>query len=828
MKKVNVDASLHDIGLPAPTAPPTSALAPDTTTSTYYKELDDGESTANWNADGVIISSVAASNPVRVNTTITAVLYDTGTSGWCCVYPASIVNINEGAYLTIESGEADEEQVLVQSVHFGTTSTTISAITFDSGTAGDCSLVLTTQYDLINFNSMLYNETDTTYGRVLSVHEGPDGHTSLRVDTPTGSTWEIGDTIYAVSSFRTWTSNTAQAADDLDATGIGLTFSADAGIGTATKDIHAAPIDLTTITGGVNAGKDEYIHISIKLSDPSIVTQGRIMFDVTNQAVLADAFDNDYYYKAFRPNDLTAVTTGAATELAAWQRAANRFYIEQQSAASWQTNPSTPEEAYWQDFFSTYQPGVNAPSDLFANAPQGYGDMAAGGGTQPVYGTPTRLTSGYGSGELALGPLWQELRFKISDLVRVGNNGNRDLRAVYYIRLEFTVAAGALVADFGSLGLLGGHGPDCGSTGDYYRYRYRARCSTTGTVSNWSPASRNPIYSQRQQIDVAASAQYTSATEADLLEFQRWGGNLLEWHNVGIVSNSVAPTTLNDDMPNDVAAVNSSEGQINYQPWPIIGLPRALTASTVCGTTITSGTGEFSTAWAPGTRIELDNRVYTLYRATSTTHAELVENAGTGTAVTMRVPEPLIVSQPLYALWQYADTFFACGDRINPQRLYWMRRGTESVADINYYMDITSPSEPLQNGVVYNGRCYVWSSERMFEIQSNGDLWTYVEVPGGKGLWAKWCFTGFQSTPGPTLCFLSKDGIYESDGGAPVSMTEADLNPLFPNEGNLGITTNSILKPNMDSSFGGEFRLHYYDNHTYFDYRVDSSEAGLL
>ena len=817
MRKVNVDSELHQIGLPAPTTAPTVALADNTTTSTFYKEIDDGDATTNWTADGTTVASLAASNPPRVDVTtvtITAVLYDSGTDGWCCVRPSDLTGINEGAYLEIEAGEGDAEQVLVQSVHFGTTATTIATngILFDSGTAGACSIVLTTKYPKVYRDCMLYNSTDGTYAHVLDTYAGSDGLTGIRAVTPAGSTWDAGDTVYGVPSFRTWTSGTAQAADTLKAVGVTMTFSATAGTGNITKDIQGAPIDLTTIAAGVPATPDDYIHCSFRLSDPSLVTQGRILFDVTNDADAGNAFTKDYYYKVFRPDDLTPVALGDISELAGLQREAQRDGIPLPRDIS----PDSLLGRAWLEsgkFYEVDYPPKVLPEAISPDSIIGRMLLESG-----KYVSATESQT-----ELGLGTTWQELRFKISDLTRVGANHSVDLKNVYYIRIEFTVTDGALTTEFHSMGILGGSGPDSGYVGEGmpYIYRYRARCSDTGAVSNWSPASRNPIYARRQQINVVAPAQYDAATEADLLEWQRFGGTIRNWHIVGSVVNSAAPETINDDMPDDVAEINSSVGQVNYQPWPIIGKPVSGTATYVCGTTVLSSAA-FSTSWAPGTRIEINQQVYSIYRVVSTSHIELFQSAQVATDAAFRVSEPVIVSQPLYALWGPLDgTLFSCGDPINPQRLYFLNRDSEGTTDTNY-IDITSPSEPLQNGVLYNGRSYVFSSERLFEILHDGDRWTYVEIPGNKGLWAKWAFTGFQGQPGPYMCYLAKDGIYQSDGGPAISMTEADLNPLFPNEGNMGVTTNTILRPYMDSQYGAHFRLAYYDNHMYFDYNIVS------
>jgi hypothetical protein len=230
------------------------------------------------------------------------------------------------------------------------------------------------------------------------------------------------------------------------------------------------------------------------------------------------------------------------------------------------------------------------------------------------------------------------------------------------------------------------------------------------------------------------------------------------------------------------------------------------------------------------TQIEIAGVLYTIRAVYSTSALDLYESAAAAGAVTFRVPEPVLQAQPLPCFWgPIGNTFFACGDPTNPQRLYWTNLGSADDTSIVNWIDITTPSEPLMNGVLYNGRSYVWSSERFFQIlpdknDENGNpvSWTYVEVPNGKGLFGRWSFTGVQTPPGFILYFMAREGIYKTDGGAPVSITDEDMRPLFPNEGNLGVTVNGIAPPNVIAAQAANHRLAYIDDYLYYDY-VDTT-----
>jgi hypothetical protein len=426
------------------------------------------------------------------------------------------------------------------------------------------------------------------------------------------------------------------------------------------------------------------------------------------------------------------------------------------------------------------------------------------------------------------------LKIKLASFLEVGNPSWKN---VYYMQIETTIRDPIdanerldykniiTVTFFHSVFLGGEPGPDTGTLGQPYIYRYRARCSTTGVVSNWSPATLLSYDLVGESVSLSIPAQYTLATEADRIDFQRRGGSIPDnWYYVGSVNNDASPATFIDKYADDVIIVNPSEGQVHFQLWPIIGAPVTGTGASISGVMLT-GTG-FSTAWAPNTPILIAGTWYTIYQVYSTTSLQVYESGGTQSNVTWEVPEPILQSQPMPCFWgPLAETFFGCGDPVNPQRLYWTNVGDADSTQQNNWRDITTPSEPLMNGLVYNGRSYVWSSERFFQVIPDGQdaagniiSWNYVEIPSGKGLWARWAFTNPQSMPGDVIYFLGKDGIYATDGGTPSDSTAEDLRPLFPNEGNLGETINTVPFPYMVTGAAQHFRLSYYDDYMYFDY----------
>src|SRR5439155_4105274 len=193
--------------------------------------------------------------------------------------------------------------------------------------------------------------------------------------------------------------------------------------------------------------------------------------------------------------------------------------------------------------------------------------------------------------------------------------------------------------------------------------------------------------------------------------------------------------------------------------------------------------------------------------------------------VTWRIDEPVLMGQPLPCLWgdEQIGAMFACGDTINAGRLYFSNGNNPDSTKETNYIDITSSSEQLMNGVVYNGRSYVFSTERFFEILPDGQGgFRSQQVPGEGGLFARWAIT---REPAPFIAYLSKTGINLTTGGSTMSLTDADLYPIFPNEGNAGTTTNNVPAPSMSDAT--KLRLSYYEEILYFDFQSSSTYYTL-
>ncbi|HKT90090.1 MAG TPA: hypothetical protein VJQ59_16715 [Candidatus Sulfotelmatobacter sp.] len=385
-----------------------------------------------------------------------------------------------------------------------------------------------------------------------------------------------------------------------------------------------------------------------------------------------------------------------------------------------------------------------------------------------------------------------------------------------------------------AIGAADPNGPDIGTSGLPYVYLLVARGSAvvdTNATSNPGPAIRNvnglsPSSASGAPIPpsdiIITIPQAHPDPQVRWLDVYRFGGSIPRFIYIGTVNN-IAGETLTDS--NDDAAIASNqELEIdNNQPFLTVDQSVQGTATiTALGTglgatvTITSGdhlapydaTGD-NPYYIAGNQISVGGSLFTFYRSPdSATSVEVLEDPPTGLAggdyiVTL----PQMAHQPLECAWgpygggETGSFIFACGDPLRPGALYWTKGNhPESHPGVNV-LDITSSSEQLMNGDMYNGQSIVWSNKRMFQIYPTfGGVTDFIaiEVPNSKGLFARWgkCVTPYG------LAFVGQDGIYLTTGGSPVSLTDDDLYPIFPHEGD-AFESSAFPTPDgmLDTSF---------------------------
>lgn len=792
-----------------------------------------------WNLTG---TGSAPTSGTRVSTTISVIHYDLGPVGYCNIVPAAITGteFQPGMRLRIDSGGASDETIQIEQVFPAIKTTTIQDIFYDSGTFGPATIILTTSSPGLVVNNLILIG-GTEYARIEAVINGPANQPALRVTL--AGTFAAGATVSGARNIRGYATLAHVAAQTLTARYYQFSMAA-AGTG-ALK--HNVARDLSSFPTGPNGVQsitnDDYISIGIYIDDISRLLEGRVWICVDPQvtgAYAATDYTRDYYYYPFRPNDLQAQSLlGTVTQIQTSSDVIQKSFIDQFNTSN---TPMATTEKKYRDI-RTGQLYTKAEYDQFIRTLGGKALVLY----QPV-DVPTENTTGINpnpsmqSGNWQVGTgfeRWYQLRFRIGDLIRVGTDKTRTLKDVTSIMVSFNVS-GATVQRFSSICISGGDGPDIGDdtdlTGRAYYYRVVGRNEDTGETGPPSPSSRGGVITRRQRI--SATCLQHPDPQVTKLDWYRYGGTLFEWRFAGTTENSVSPRFV--DTSSDAAIANNPLLEFsNFPPFATADRPRSGTAD-VTGTMIRRLTGDvFNVNWAPGTQILVQGVAFQLYRHPLSTSALEVTAAAnfpgiTPGTYTWEIPNPILISNPLKAVWgpfgqgSSGLYYFAVGDMNNPGVIYWTNpNDPNSMSDANF-LEITSPSEPLIMGVIYDGRCYVFSSEQMFYLNPNFNpqpgesIFLAQPVANSRGAWS---YTGV--TVDDKIYFWGKDGIYESEGGQPRSLTDDRLYPLFPHDGQLGSDIGEIKAPDysrplsMRLQADGEFLRAIYQS-------VDASWCMLI
>lgn len=822
MRKLRQDVtspSVHLIGLPAPTFEPiawpsTGAFK----TIDLFEPSGGGTGYGRWIASGTgtVVGAVAGK---RVNTAQNAVLFETVGSidTFALVAPASMANIGVGMILTIIETGPTTENVLVSQVNKGSATLTLSSVIYDSGTTGLCSIVLSASAREITTNSMLFNSTKNEYVRVRSVVFGSDGSFSIRVSTTT--TWVAANSVAAVPSFVCNPLGSAPATA-VNATSEALNVTATAGTATFTQ---ITPFDLSQLswsTASSASTLNDFIHISILIDHPELVTEIKLFFDIDSTT---NDFTRNYYFYSISPSDLTAVTKGTQSALDNRQTQVNRRFLDDAGTSAGGTGSGS-------DVFDSPSPlDAGFDSAPFARPPDS--NDPSGISLIDPNAEPPQAQTTPGDNQ------YSEIVFPLNSLTKIGADDSRGFRDIAVIGIR-VICTGNVSINLDSWILEGGFAPtiepENGESG--YLYTYRARASSTGAVSDLSPLCRGESNARRQRVAVQLQ-QYTAASEADYLDVFRIGGPVPVPSFVGSVANSATPIFY-DSYSNTSVFDNRTAGGTfdpndpDLQPWPDTDVPRSGTATSVSGTSVQSS-AQFNTSWLPGTIIVVDGIATTIYRVITTSKLEVTDSLGARTNVAWQVSEPVLGGQPFEMLWgPFNDHLLAVGSRRNPGSLYFTKPKNPDSTSRTRRIEITSNSDPLLNGFIFNGRAGVFSSKNLYYLDyvpsdPLGPFSANVS-PNDKGLYARWALAVGRRG----VAWLASDGIYMMQGSGAVSLTDKHLRPLFRHGDRPGVDTNGVPAPLMPNPVGAEevyLRLFFdHNDNLRFVYRDGSANMQCL
>ena len=777
---------------------------------------------------GIVQDVFPAFNPTS-QVLIQSIYYYSGTTGRCVIVPTQTTS--EGRSLTQTAGTTVLSQDYIASLRRG------SLVSL----AGEACIV-------------------------ASVTMGPTGLVCFEVTT-TG-THAVGDVIFGVpciligglSYLGAPVTSTQMTGATYVCTEVSSALTA--GIGTLTQPIAALsghnPFTYPAGLGANTPQTDDYVHISILLSDPTQLIDGKVIFDVGS----GDYTSNTYYY-SFRQSDLELAASNAQPLLQATQLSLQREYMVEEATAK----------------------GIT------------YSDQLAAGTSQ-----------------------WAELTFPISALTRVGNDETKSLTTYTGTQLLLNVA-GNVTVSFSSLWISVGNQVDLGDAVTPYYYCFRQRSSQTGARSNRSPITRYGLAPRRQQV-LLTPDQTGLDDQCDVLDWYRQGGALEEMTYVGTQQRFLSSTftdnypdtyvvtmpTLETDnyqpwptvdapftsvavsvcgstavvqsppssslvtqyLPGNLVVIGQQVYTLRSRPLAGTPVPTTLAVTAITYTTVPSGSGYLTTgtvtisANSPfgadssftftsltGTPAELNgltaflpgpSGVHTFpfyvthptskgnYSGPTTGNItysaagylfQFEENAGTQAYASLQIYEPDVANFPHPYVWgpDTSGRFFSVGDTLRPGFVSWTNPNNPDAASDAHTRELCPPTEPLQNGAVYDGTSCVASPNRWWvgRLIGGPQEYDWQEIPVGAGLAAPYAIC----SDGQKVYFWAKDGIRSHSGGPSTSLTDADLSTLFPHDGGVFPVSYTYAGQTVyapDYKYASWFRLTVCNGYLYADY----------
>lgn len=361
-----------------------------------------------------------------------------------------------------------------------------------------------------------------------------------------------------------------------------------------------------------------------------------------------------------------------------------------------------------------------------------------------------------------------------------------------------------------------------------YQWIFAYRNEFTGARSNPSAPTRNTLANPAITVTNKQVAMTLPTTPIDpqtgaadahiLIDVYRFGGTINDWRYVGtgasgalFVDSLPDSAILTASTPPEVTDPTTGVTRFNlYRPFVVQDNARY---SSTNGTVSINGTGKwiltaggadtFDLNWLPGSIIGIAGGVYNIFQVIDSTHIEVTQdlspdftnptNVAWATQTgTLKMGAPLPHIWGPYGTGQGGAYIFGCGGSVaDAGTLYWTNGNDPDSTDIVNSLVVTSPSEPLRGGCVYDGTPFVWSTERMFRIYPGTVAGQFLvqEIPGGKGLWAEYSLTvQSNAVADQSVSWVGKDGIYDwSTSGGLQSLTDRDLYSFFPHDNIPGV-----------------------------------------
>ena len=735
MVKVSPAGVIRGIGVAPPTTAPGVEYGVPATV-----DITTGQATAGWAATGIDTGPTLGDRTNTSAPTISSILYNSGTTGWCCIYPVLTQPFWVGNRMKVilNAGGGNAETVVVRETHSAISTTTVASILYDSGVTGKCSIVLTGSPVGLSRNSLIQIGTEIV--RVLEVNLSPDG-SAYSIRCSTVSTHAALDAVTGMVSWYVYTALQHVATESITSSYLAFSHSA-SGVGGGTK---ALTLDAAVAGGRPIDPANDYLHIGVFLQNPLNVTTLQVLINL-------DLVPNYSF--------------------------------------------STPGNSY---VFTLSQ------ADL-------------------------------GSGDDS----WVDIVVPISSATRTGNDLTKTLATVTGVAVQMTTT-GACAWGIDWLYLFGTYGPTVQPNSPVgLQFQSRFRDFTTGAKSVPGPLTRAQMFPLRESVII--TPQTTTVAGVDTIDIYGMGGTISSpLFLSSVVNTPSSPVSYTDTLPDTVILETNQPPDLTVlQPWPTLYPPMTGTG-TVSGTTVVVTGFTLPANLVGNTAVFINGAVFLTHgQPRSPNTLELILDAGSLVGATISIPSPTVAATCLPFAFgalegPFAPVVFALGDPNNGGTLYYSNfSDADSSSDVNT-LDITTPSDSLVSGAIWQGMAFAGNRDTIICIRfsylttigaSNSPAFQWTKVSTPSGMWSRWSCCNFPLG----VAYLGRDGLYVATDSGGVNITDANLYPLFPHDGQPAksvVRGRHIIYP-VDMTALTSLRLTYCDESLRFSYKDTNGTYNTL
>jgi len=790
--KMRPDGVVRDIGVAPPRTPPTITYG-----EPAMVTLSNGESAVDWVVSGVTTAVTDTDRAASSSPTIGSILYDEGTSGWCCISPSlNGVTFWTGQRMRVvfDAGGAAEERVAIREIHPAINGTTVQSVMYDTANIGWCTVVLTDSPPNIARNSLLVIGSEIV--KVESVTYSVD-QLSYSIRVFSVGNLAVGAAVQGRISWYVYCNNTHAGGESIDIFYVAAT-QADKGTGAIST--------LYTRSGTVDTSGANIAWVS---GDKFAFWEPGTLITINGVVYTIDGVTSDI---------AMLIVENAGVQ------AAVGYSVAELNAGLANGRPISAADDYMHCSVFLGNPTKVTELNLYVDVDSG--TTSTGNAFTRNYWkwtfTQDDLNS-FGPGNASQGS-WIELLVPISQGVRYGGDRTRTFDTIKALKVE-VVATAACNYGMDCWYFLGTYGPTIqpnSPVGMYYQSRYRD--STTGAASLPGPVSMYGLYPLREKVIVTAEA--TNAAGVDSVDLYRMGNAIVTMTYIGTVVNDYfSPIPFSDIQTDPVIALNPPPDLTLVQPWPVQAVPRSGVVSVV-GTSVKWISGDkFDLNLIANTVILINGEAYQIY-GNPVDDERLVINlsAGVQSNVDYVITAPVIAASKLSYVFgplegPFNPVIFGIGD---DGLLYFTNAANADAASDANTLEITTPSEQLVSGVTWKGLVCVGSKDNVYFARysylqtqqdvTNNSTFQQANISSPSGFWSRWCVVA-----GPdAVYFLGQDGIYRATENGAVNITDAKLYPLFPHDGEAAKVVNGYYPVDMDNK--DALRLSVCDQDLFFDY----------